>query len=239
MIALHGALGVPQDWDSVMNYVADKVELVDIYSAIDEGVESFEEFPEWLSAKIPVCDEFEDVMVGYSLGGRLALHSMLFEPDRWQKSVIVSAHPGLENPAEQQARCEVDEAWARKFADTAHPWREVLAEWNSQPVFAGRGEEWIERRVADEDRREVIAKGARIWSLGRQQSLWGEMRNWPHNVLWVAGGLDEKFVKLSRRASAECPYGMIKVLPETGHRVPFEEPKAFVEAIYAWAMRCS
>ena len=239
IVALHGALGLPSDWDPVARYIADEFVAVDLYQSITEGVDSFAEFPEWLENLVPESDGFEDVLVGYSLGGRLALHAMLADPERWQKSVITSSHPGIENPAEQSARCEVDDAWAARFESESETWSEVLQAWNSQPIFAGRGEEWIEQRAALEDRRSIIAKGARIWSLGRQQPLWGEMRNWPHNVLWAAGALDEKFVKISRRASAECPYGMIKVLPDTGHRVPFEAPKEFVEALFSWAVRVS
>ncbi|MCX6865074.1 MAG: hypothetical protein NTV46_02435, partial [Verrucomicrobia bacterium] len=72
-------------------------------------------------------------LLGYSMGGRLALHALLEENPPWQAAIIVSAHPGLEAEAERETRRTADAAWAHQ-ALTGN-WQEFLAAWDAQPML--------------------------------------------------------------------------------------------------------
>ena len=70
-------------------------------------------------------------LVGYSLGGRLALHAALREPDRYRALVTVGASAGIEDVAERTARLQADEklaAWM-EIASIA----DIVTIWERQP----------------------------------------------------------------------------------------------------------
>src|SRR5690606_21950754 len=74
-------------------------------------------------------------LVGYSLGGRLALHALKENPKLWQQVFLLSTNPGLQDDSARGIRARQDQAWAEKFK--SDPWDEVLEHWNAQAVFDG------------------------------------------------------------------------------------------------------
>jgi 2-succinyl-6-hydroxy-2,4-cyclohexadiene-1-carboxylate synthase len=165
------------------------------------------------------------ILLGYSLGGRLALHGLLAPGRPWRAAVIVSAHPGLEEEAERAARREHDAGWAARVLDD---WEGFLAQWAAQPLLQGvemTGRESLCRR------RREIARGFVAWSLGAQQPLWGRLGEIEVPVLWVAGERDEKFAALARRAVALLPRGRLGLVAGAGHRVPWEAPERFARIL--------
>ena len=158
-------------------------------------------------------------LLGYSMGGRLALHALLEIPHPWRAAVIVSAHPGLESEGEREARRAADAAWATRAL--AGNWQEFLTAWNAQPVLGGaiRDPQASGGLVI---RRREIARSFVDWSLGAQQPLWDRLHEITIPVLWVAGEHDAKFLDLAKRATALIPNSRLAVAPGSGHRVPWE-----------------
>lgn len=167
-------------------------------------------------------------LLGYSMGGRLALHPLLEANHPWQAAVIVSANPGLELEAERSTRVTQDRDWATKAF--AAPWPDFLAQWNAQPVLGGeiRDPEASRKLVS---RRREIARSFVDWSLGVQQPLWDRLAEIRIPVLWVAGENDLKFRALAERAAALTPKGVLEIVPGSGHRVPWERPITFAERV--------
>ena len=159
---------------------------------------------------LPPCRE--EVILGYSMGGRLALA----EAHRYEKAVIVSA--GLNAPDEE--RRARDEAWAQRFE--TEEWGSLMQAWNAQPVFGGHA---IERREQDYDRAE-LARQLREWSPAVLPPPALESIATP--VLWVAGARDAKYVDVARQAVARLPHAELWICPNAGHRVPWEQREAFV-----------
>ena len=161
-----------------------------------------------------------DVLLGYSMGGRLALQ--LLERQRFAKAVIISA--GLNAPDEDRRR--KDEVWARRFESEA--WEPLMRAWNAQPVF---GRHVLERREEDHDRRE-LARQLREWSPAVLPPPRLEAIETP--VLWIAGERDAKYVGVARRAVARLPHAELWICPGAGHRVPWEQPDALVSRLRAF-----
>jgi 2-succinyl-6-hydroxy-2,4-cyclohexadiene-1-carboxylate synthase len=184
---LSGFLGLSRDWD-------------------------FLELPvrEWREGASPAPD---DVLLGYSMGGRRALH--VLEARLFHRAVIVSA--GLNAPDAE--RRERDEAWARRFENDR--WEDVMGDWNAQPVFGGHV---LERNETDYDRAE-LARQLREWSPAVLPPPRLESIATP--VLWVAGERDARYVEIGRAAVARLPHAQLWICPEAGHRVPWEQPEAF------------
>lgn len=155
-----------------------------------------------------------DIVLGYSMGGRLALQAL--ETERLRKAVIVSS--GLNAPDdERRAR---DEAWARRFE--SEEWSSLMRAWNAQAVFGGHV---LERSEKDYDRGE-LARQLREYSPAVLPPPRLESIETP--VLWVAGERDAKYADIAKRAVARLPNAELWICPNAGHRVPWEQPEAFV-----------
>ena len=181
-------------------------------------------FPGFLGkpSDFPSIDTPFHVLLGYSMGGRLALQALI-DGAPFDRAVIVSAGLNLEEGREE--RRARDEAWARRFE--SDPWDEVIRDWNAQPVFGGHV---IERKEADYDRRE-LARQLRECSPGVLNPLAPRLHEITIPVLWMAGERDQQYVEIAQRAVALLPHAELWICPGAGHRVPWEQPELFIERL--------
>lgn len=161
-----------------------------------------------------------DVLLGYSMGGRLALRMLELRPMR--QAIIVSA--GL-NAADEERR-KRDEAWAWRFE--SDEWSSLMCDWNARPVFGGHV---LDRREEDYDRAE-LARQLREYSPAVLPPPQLEKIETP--ILWIAGERDAKYMDIARRAVERLPHAELWICPGAGHRVPWEQPDAFVERLRAF-----
>jgi len=163
------------------------------------------------------------VLCGYSLGGRIALQIALAAPERVQGLVLVSASPGIADPAERRARREADELLARQLEE--EPFERFIAAWRAQPLFAQDPPRVAAHAAALMRRNQPRALAAAMRGLGagEMEPLWDRLGELSMPVDLVAGERDERYVSLARRALALVPGGSLTVLPG-GHVLPLEEP---------------
>lgn len=231
---LHGSVGAVADWRSFSKQMAKSgigTRAVDLWRFLDCGPMPIADFGKALNADASGAT-FRGTgraLLGYSMGGRLALHSLLEETHPWQAAVIVSADPGLENPADRTARSASDAEWATR--SLMGNWQDFLNQWDAQPVLAGAPprEPGISGQLAM--RRREIARSFMDWSVGAQQPLWERLQEIQIPVLWIAGEEDPKFSALAERAVASLPKGHLAIAPGTGHRVPWQSPDWFTETV--------
>lgn len=231
---LHGAVGMAADWREFGKNLARAgigSRAVDLWRFLDCCPMPLPDFAKALNAEAK-GDIFRGsgrALLGYSMGGRMALHSLL-EPDHpWQAAVIVSAHPGLEIEQERAARRASDAAWA-SMALTGN-WPQFIDRWNSQAVFAGNTLREVKASGGLIQRRREIARSFVDWSLGAQESLWERLAEISIPVLWIAGAQDSKYVELAERAVSQMPQASLAIAPEAGHRVPWETDGWFPEQV--------
>ena len=209
---LHGALGCPADFDGLD---VGEARAVDVYAQ----VASYAEWASGFCKHVRGRDE-DPVLMGYSMGGRLAMHALLEDPGMWKAAVIVSADFGK---GRDDARIARDAEWARKAREL--PWEEFMREWNAQPVFAGT------ENAGERAKREGIAEAFEMWSVGRQENLLRRFAELELPVLWVVGERDEKFVRLGEEAIAALPKGKLEIVADAGHRVMWDQRERFVELV--------
>ncbi len=225
---LHGAVGMAADWKRFAERMVaggHEVRRVDLWEYVEERGCSLSEFGERLCERVRLEDP-APCLLGYSMGGRLALHALLAEPSLWRAAVIVSAHPGLEHEEDRIMRMAADAQWA---ADSlTMNWDEFVRKWKAQPVLRESGEEGLGDRTMLKRRHRAVARGFVEWSLGKQDDLRGRMGEIGCPVLWVNGAEDEKFCRLGVQAVSELMDGRQVIIPGAGHRVPWEAPGEFV-----------
>ncbi|MBP6785308.1 MAG: alpha/beta fold hydrolase [Verrucomicrobiales bacterium] len=222
IIALHGNLGSPADWEAIGLPGLRAIDLWD-YSAL-----SFFEFAHELATTLTHGLE-KPILAGYSLGGRLALQAMAMHPERWSGAVIVSAHPGLCCVEDRLARRISDEIWAKDAREME--WGAFLEKWNRQPVLASREKAISGDQLALESKREAIALAFETWSLGRQEDLRRSLRSFHIPVLWITGEHDEKFTRLGSEMADVFSDFRQEIIPGCGHRVLTEKPEEVARLI--------
>ena len=207
IVALHGFLGRPADWDFLRD------------AGLDVDARELDDVP-----------ASGDTILGYSMGGRIALHALL-DGARYNRAVIISAGLGIEGDAERATRREGDEKWARRFEHD--DWESVLRDWNAQPLFGGHVPV---RRERDYDRSRVV-DAMRRWSPGVLEPLAPRLSEITLPVLWIAGERDAKYVAEGRKAVERLPNAELWVCPTAAHRVPWEQPEKFVEQVTSFVER--
>lgn len=236
---LHGAVGQAGDWQG-FGVPEWSVKRVDLWRFLDCCPMTMPEFGRALNAEAAgaaSADGRSDrsdsdlpspiprrVLIGYSMGARLALHALL-DGGPWDAAVLVAPHPGLESEGERAARRESDAEWAGRAL--TGDWHEFLALWNTQPVLA----ESVRLAPAGELRRREVARSFIDWSLGAQEPLWKRLGEIRCPVLWCVGERDAKFRALAERALPLLPRGELWVAPGAGHRVPWDAPEAFAAKV--------
>lgn len=225
VVALHGNLGCPSDWDPVERGLGMEMKKWDLFG---EPPVSFQTMARRL------CDDAltitpRPVLLGYSLGGRLALHALLESPDAWAAAVIVSAHTGLADAEDRELRREKDRNWAELSA--RGEWLDFLEKWDAQAVFSGAESRGSPPVGIPSERRQNISKGFTEWSLGKQSDLLIPLAKLDVPVLWVCGEQDVKYTGIARAATDRMRAATLVTIAGVGHRVAAEAPRALADAI--------
>lgn len=227
--ALHGFLGFAGDWAPVLPRGVE-IQSHDLFAS--QG--SLAERASALNSQVRGPGQ---ILVGYSLGGRIALHALTQTPERWAAAVIVSANPGISSaahPTERANRIESDRTWARRFLE--EDWSTLLPAWDAQPVFARQGDvpACHERNASDphhpHDRRIHLSRAAcaeilTSCSLGLQEDLRPKIAQLTLPILWISGQQDAKYSQIAEQMGqlGACAVSV----PGAGHRVPWEQPALF------------
>ena len=168
-------------------------------------------------------------LVGYSMGGRLALHIAAHRPERVLSVLTIGAHAGLDEDA-RKGRRQGDEALASRIERDG---LEAFVDyWGSLPLFAGlerRGPNYVAEVRAERMRNHVagLACSLRGMGAGSMQPLWDGLASVTFPSTFVAGQLDHGYVASARRLAATVPNGRVEIVPRAGHAVHQERPEAF------------
>ncbi len=220
MWALPGFLGLPSDWDVLgwKNVYGVELNAFPWVSLSDWPLF----FHSWLDSQKEEKEE-KEILMGYSLGGRLALHSLLHSPQRWKAAIFISTHPGLIDSRARQERQKEDEEWARRFE--TQEWASLMQDWNRRAVFA-KDSFCFDRREENYDRR-WLAHLLRDASLAKQPDFRSQIAALPLPLLWVTGADDWQYGQLAASLIFAHPHSRRVQIEQAGHRVPWEQPEQF------------
>ena len=218
LIALPGFLGEPEDWGC--------------FDAPSLGVERFMphsvghafslgSFAEAFNRNVLSYTEPPRILMGYSMGGRLALHALLQSPAIWAAGILVSTHPGLTQEEEREKRFKADHLWAQRFLE--EPWEQLMRAWENQPIFQNA----THRFVRQESDRRLLAVQLVAFSLGVQEDLRPAIQKLDLPLLWIAGEKDGSYFAHAQQMAALHPTSQVQLIPNAAHRAPWEAPQEF------------
>ena len=165
------------------------------------------------------------ILVGYSMGGRIALHAAFTVPGI-EHLVLIGASPGIADPAERERRRAADEALAARIETMTI--EEFAREWGAQPLFAGQPERVAAAAYADRLRNTPAGLAAALRGLGTglMEPLWERLGELTIPVTLITGERDEKFTAIAEAMLARLPRARHVIVPGTGHAPQLEAPEA-------------
>jgi 2-succinyl-6-hydroxy-2,4-cyclohexadiene-1-carboxylate synthase len=233
LVLLHGFSGTRYAWDRVTAQLSAQRYMPLALDLPGHGDEAEQKVPidfDSCVAHVLARSPERFALCGYSLGGRVALHVALADPQRVTRLVLVSTSAGIEDPAERAQRRAAD----RHLADELEqiPFEQFIERWRTQPLFADDSPEVGE--LAREDQRrnrpQALAAVLRGIGTGEMAPLWDRLGELAMPVTVVAGGRDTKFRALGERMAALIPNAEFVVI-SGGHVIPLESPTALAEAL--------
>jgi 2-succinyl-6-hydroxy-2,4-cyclohexadiene-1-carboxylate synthase len=231
VVLVHGFTQTGASWATVAEALGAEHDVVSV-DAPGHGRHRGSAGDLWEGARRLGVDGGAATYVGYSMGGRLALHLALADPTLVRSLVLVSATAGIDDDTERAARRASDEALAQRLEIVGLD--RFLDEWLAQPLFAGLPPEAQDRASRVDNTVAGLASSLRTSGTGSQEPLWTRLGELTIPVLVVVGGRDEKFTAIGERLVASIPDAELAVIADAGHAVPFERPDAFIDVVRPW-----
>ena len=235
LFCIHGNFQTPSVWKPLAENLKARNVNLDVIPVNLENY-SFDGFDRWVddfcnSVETQACRE-KSFLLGYSLGGRLALHACLSRPDLWKSAIVVGADPGLESEEEKKLQLDRDRKWGERLK--REPLEKLVDEWDAQPVFCGF-ENQAPRNLGEMNP-DRLSHQFEVFSKGIQQNLvpkLAELKRPP--VLFVSGENDHKYQKIGEKLAKSSSVVKAQVIPGGGHRVPWENTESFVQVLIDFA----
>ena len=173
-------------------------------------------------------------LLGYSLGGRVALHLALAAPDRIDALILESTSPGIADPAERAARRRSDEGLACLLEDEGI--EAFVDRWEQAPLFASQARLPAEVRARHRAQRlgndpRGLAMSLRGIGAGVPLPIDDHLAEIALPALVMAGALDAKYVTIGELLVTVMPSARLAVVPDVGHAVHLEAPETFADLV--------
>lgn len=177
--------------------------------------------------------------LGYSMGGRTALHVAAAHPEAVQGLILIGASPGLADDDARAARVAADTALAARIHDEGLS--AFVDYWESLPLFASQAS-------LAADVRETIRLGRLACNpvglansllgmgTGAQRPLHDSLSSLEMPVLALAGELDTRYTGIAREMAASVPSGKSASAPGAGHAAHLENPGWCAGQVIAFAL---
>jgi 2-succinyl-6-hydroxy-2,4-cyclohexadiene-1-carboxylate synthase len=164
------------------------------------------------------------ILVGYSMGARMALHVALQHPETVSQLVLISGTPGLTTQAERAARIQSDNELAHRIEQIGT--EAFIDEWLALPIFSGLTDETNQRSQRLHNSPKGLADSLRHAGTGTQESQWEHLHRLTMPVHLVVGGNDTKFVAIAKEMHALLDDSHLSLIPNVGHTVHLENSAA-------------
>lgn len=242
LLMLHGFLGTHTTWQPLVRGLRRHYRVMrpDLYGHGRSGVPSDKRHlvPDALAqdllALMAAASSAPFSLVGYSMGGRIALRIAAAAPGRVARLVLVSASAGIADARARRARRRADGRLADHIE--AEGLGAFLVRWDETPVLAsGRPLTPAERRRLEHDRRrhrpEGISESLRLTGAGCQVDSGPLLSAWPVPTLLVAGSCDAKYAEAMSQMAKAMPEAQLAIVEGVGHRVPLEAPEQLASLV--------
>lgn len=238
VLFLHGFMGSSADWTPTVTALQRTVRCLTVDLPghggslhLPDDAYTLEGATRALRTLLDDLDLEAPIILGYSMGGRLALYFCTRYPDRCSRLILESASPGLESEEARSERREVDH---QRAACIEEDLAGFLHDWYDMPLFGSlKQHDLVQDMIATrlQNDPEELGRALRGMSVGQQPNLWPELAALDVPTLALTGKWDDKYAATIRRMEALRPTLQTTLVPRAGHNVHAERPKAFLQAM--------
>lgn len=238
VLFLHGFTGCANDWDNIIKFLPNQVFPICIdfighgKSDLPEDVSFYE--TEAIIDQIKSVYEFFDiekaVIVGYSMGGRVALSFVVKNPHQVLGLILESTSPGIMDIGERAQRKKSDKELAQIIMDNGVD--KFIDYWMTIPLFDSL------KSLKNDEYQRIVTRKKNNSKIGLSNSLLGfgtgtMSQLWDNltiqtKILLITGGLDSKFCELNKKMNRLMLESQHTVIENCGHNVHLEKPDEFI-----------
>nr|WP_249665832.1 2-succinyl-6-hydroxy-2,4-cyclohexadiene-1-carboxylate synthase [Enterobacter sp. 120016] len=230
MVFLHGFSGDCREWQRVGEGLRDYprlyLDLPGHGGSQELGVTGFDEVSTLLTRTLLSYNILKFWLIGYSLGGRIAMFHACQQPKGLLGVIVEGGHPGLQDAEVRNARLASDRRWATRFR--TEPLEKVFADWYQQPVFASLTDAQREALITlrSQNNGATLAMMLEATSLAVQPDLRPALSARDFSFDYLYGERDEKFAALAAEVNA-----VRHAIPNAGHNAHRENPDAVIASL--------
>jgi 2-succinyl-6-hydroxy-2,4-cyclohexadiene-1-carboxylate synthase len=248
LLLLHGFSGNIRAWDAVRPELAKFTQVIAIdlighgcsTAPVDADRYTFAWACRDLVALLDALELPSVDLLGYSMGGRLALHLAVQAPERISRLLLESASPGIEHDDARRQRIDSDARLAERIERDGIA--AFVAEWEQLPllqpaphVSAAARQEHHAQRLRNKPL--GLANSLRGMGAGQQTPLWSRLAQVNQPVHLIVGADDVRYREIAERMHAVLPRAELAVVPDAGHTVHVDQPVRFVTLVQATRCR--
>lgn len=246
LVLLHGFTGSANGWGNLLDELALPGLQVIALDMLGHGQSDAPDDPQRYTIEHCQADiigtlqtlgigEGEAILLGYSMGGRIALYSAF--SGFFRTLILESASAGLADPTEREQRRLSDMALAANIERDGIA--AFVAHWENLPLFASQTKLSAERRQTLHAQRLTnhangLANSLRGVGTGVQPALHARLPELDIPVILIAGELDAKFCSIAQQMARQLPQTQLHIVPGAGHTVHLEQPELFVHRVRAF-----
>ena len=225
---LHGFTQTSQTWIPVLDVLGSEVTAT-LIDAPGHG-ESFDGKRSLVDTATDIAEIMPTgILVGYSMGARMALHVALQSPNKVTALVLISGTAGIDSETDRMTRRDSDARLASRILDIGVP--AFVEEWLALPMFAGLTEKTADIPERLRNSAQGLADSLIHAGTGTQTPMWESLSRLTMPVHLIAGESDEKFVAQAQRMHQLIPESVLHIVPNAGHIVHLEQPEIFASIL--------
>jgi 2-succinyl-6-hydroxy-2,4-cyclohexadiene-1-carboxylate synthase len=246
LVLLHGFTGSAIAWGKLLNEFAEEglhVIALDMlgHGESDAPEEAKRYAMEYCQADILAIlqklevPRGEAILLGYSMGGRIALYSAF--SGYFRALILESASAGLAEAQEREQRRKSDAELAERIEREGT--EAFVNYWEKLPLFASQTaltkEQWTRQREQRlKNREQGLANSLRGVGTGAQPALQTRLAELKIPTLLLAGELDGKFCQIAKEMAELMPQAHLQIVAGAGHTIHLEQPELFQQYVSAF-----
>lgn len=238
VLLLHGFTGCKENWDSLSTLLSTDFQVITVDLIGHGKTDSPNEVERYEIES--VCNDIKTLLLelnlkkvhllGYSMGGRVALAFTCLYPGFVQSLILESSSPGLLDEEEKKKRIQADEKLALMIENEGI---EAFTDyWEAIPLFETQRKLSIKKQLSIRSQRlknspTGLANSLRGMGTGKQPSYWDKLSSINISVLLICGDLDEKFCFIAENMNKKLQNATINKVMAVGHAIHVEQPRIF------------
>ena len=240
IVAFHGFMGVGADFEPFVNACGLDITAPDLighgtFQCADGAQYSLDAQLEYWIGRIPKGS----ILIGYSMGGRLALQFAGRYPEHLSGLVLIGSTPGISDPDQRVNRQKWDKAQAGRIRTLGvegfyNEWQKLPIIATQQRIESNIGHQMKIRRLAQSI--EGLSNSMTHFGTGTMPDCWDELPNLKSPILLMVGEEDSKYRALARQMMTRFPDGLAEyeVILGAGHCAHLEAIQESATVLKRW-----